>query len=61
MKLTYRQVKKRLENELNMPIDLLNKGSPITEDEEKEIKEEFERTIESWKEKTALDQLTSTR
>ena len=57
MKLTYRQVKKRLENELNMPIDLLNKGYPITEDEYKEIKKEFKRKIELWKADMALDQL----
>jgi HAMP domain-containing protein len=56
-KLTYRQVKKRLEHELNMPIDLLNKGYPITEDEYKEIKKEFERKIDVWKANMALDQL----
>lgn len=57
MKLTYRQVKKRLENELNMPIDLLNKGYPITEAEYKEIKEEFERKIKLWQSDLHLDQL----
>lgn len=57
MKLSYRQVKRRLERELNMPIELLNKGYPITEDEYKEIKEEFERKIELWKANMALDQL----
>lgn len=57
MKLTYRQVKKRLEHELNMPVDLLNKGYPITEAEYKEIKEEFERKIELWESDMALDQL----
>jgi hypothetical protein len=56
-KLTYRQTKKRLEHELNMPIDLLNKGYPITEDEYKEIKKEFERKSELWKANMALDQL----
>lgn len=56
-KLSYTKVKHRLEHELNMPIDLLNKGYPITEDEYKEIKEEFERKIELWKENMALDQL----
>ncbi|WP_157061022.1 hypothetical protein [Paucilactobacillus vaccinostercus] len=56
-KLTYRQVKKRLERELNMPIDLLNKGYPITEAEYQEIKKEFKRKIELWKENMALDQL----
>ena len=57
MKLSYRQVKRRLERELNMPIDLLNKGYPITEAEYQEIKEEFERKIELWKANMALDQL----
>lgn len=57
MKLTYRQVKKRLEHELNMPIDLLNKGYPITEAEYQEIKEEFKCKIELWKANMALDQL----
>lgn len=56
-KLTYRQVKKRLEHELNMPIDLLNKGYPITEAEYQEIKKEFKRKIKLWKENMALDQL----
>jgi len=56
-KLTYRQVKKRLERELNMPIDLLNKGYPITEAEYQEIKEEFERKIELWQSDLYLDQL----
>lgn len=40
-----------------MPIDLLNKGYPITEAEYQEIKEEFERKIELWKANMALDQL----
>lgn len=40
-----------------MPIDLLNKGYPITEDEYKEIKKEFERKIDLWKANMALDQL----
>lgn len=57
MKLTYRQVKKRLERELNMPVDLLNKGYPITEDEYQEIKKEFKRKIELWKANMALDKL----
>lgn len=57
MKLTYRQTKKRLEHEFNMPIDLLNKGYPITEAEYQEIKEEFERKIELWKADMVLDQL----
>lgn len=56
-KLTYRQTKKRLERELNMPIDLLNKGYPITEAEYQEIKEEFERKIEQWQSDLHLDQL----
>lgn len=56
-KLTYRQTKKRLEHEFNMPIDLLNKGYPITEAEYQEIKEEFERKIELWKADMVLDQL----
>lgn len=56
-KITYRQVKKRLERELNMPVDLLNKGYPITEDEYKEIKEEFERKIDLWQSDLHLDQL----
>lgn len=56
-KLSYTKAKHRLEHELNMPIDLLNKGYPITEDEYKEIKEEFERKIKLWKENMALDQL----
>ena len=56
-KLTYRQTKKRLEHELNMPIDLLNKGYPITEDEYPEIKEEFKRKIEQWQSDLHLDQL----
>lgn len=57
MKLTYRQVKKRLEHEFNMPIELLNKGYPIMEDEYQEIKKEFERKIELWKANMELDQL----
>lgn len=40
-----------------MPVDLLNKGYPITEDEYKEIKEEFERKIEQWQSDLYLDQL----
>lgn len=56
-KLSYTKVKHRLERELNMPIDLLNKGYPITEAEYQEIKEEFERKIELWKANMALDQL----
>lgn len=56
-KLTYRQTKKRLERELNMPVDLLNKGYPITEDEYKEIKKEFEHKIELWQSDLRLDQL----
>lgn len=56
-KLTYRQTKKRLEHEFNMPINLLNKGYPITEDEYKEIKAEFERKIRLWKSDMVLDQL----
>lgn len=56
-KLSYTKTKHRLEHELNMPIDLLNKGYPITEAEYQEIKEEFERKIELWKENMALDQL----
>lgn len=56
-KITYRQVKKRLERELNMLVDLLNKGYPITEDEYQEIKEEFERKIEQWQSDLHLDQL----
>lgn len=57
MKLSYTKVKHRLEHEFNMPIDLLNKGYPITEDEYQEIKEEFKRKIKLWKSDMALDQL----
>lgn len=56
-KLSYTKVKHRLERELNMPIELLNKGYPITEDEYQEIKEEFERNIELWKSDLHHDQL----
>ena len=57
MKLSYTKVKHRLERELNMPIDLLNKGYPITEAEYQEIKKEFERKIELWQSDLRLDQL----
>ena len=56
-KLSYTKTKHRLEHELNMPIDLLNKGYPITEAEYQEIKEEFERKIEQWQSDLHLDQL----
>lgn len=56
-KLSYTKVKHRLECELNMPIDLLNEGYPITEVEYQEIKEEFERKIEQWRSDLHLDQL----
>jgi hypothetical protein len=56
-KLSYTKVKHRLERELNMPIDLLNKGYPITEAEYQEIKEVFEQKIKLWKENMALDDL----
>lgn len=56
-KLSYTKTKHRLEHELNMPVDLLNKGYPITEAECKEIKKEFKRKIELWKADMVLDQL----